>query len=130
MPVAVRAHAAAQPVDQAARACPLVAVDHDAGRVGERGADSVFGADTLETPVALAEYDALHAPPSRHEFEPITEIWRVVGLSLLVEQMNRRKIALAAFGGRQSAEAADGDRAHDEPGMRQRRGDEIEPGAV
>src|SRR5438093_11376295 len=72
IPVTVRARAAEQPVDQDPRACPLVALDHDAGRVGERGADSVFGADTLETPVALAEYDALHAPPSRHEFEPIT----------------------------------------------------------
>ena len=44
--------------------------------------------------------------------------------------MDRRKIALAALGGREPAEAADRDRAHDEPGMRQRRGDEIEPGAV
>ena len=44
--------------------------------------------------------------------------------------MDRREIAFAALGRREPAEAADRDRAHHEPGARQRRGDQVEPGAV
>ena len=44
--------------------------------------------------------------------------------------MDRREIAFAAFGCREPAETADRDRSHREPGMRQWRGNQIEPGAM
>src|SRR6266571_103652 len=43
IPVTVGSHAAEQPVDQDAGAGALVAVDHDAGGIGERGAHRLFG---------------------------------------------------------------------------------------
>ena len=109
IPVAVGPGLAEQPVDQDAGAGALVAVDHDAGGISQCGAHCGFGAQPLETLVALAEHDALHSPPTRHQFEPGTEKRRVVALGVLVEQMDRRKVAFAALGGRETTEAADRD---------------------
>ena len=112
IPVAVGTRIAEQPVDQDARAGALVAVDHDAGGIGERRAHRILRVQAFETFVAGTKHDALHPPPARHQFKPIGEKRRVVALGLLVEQMDRREIAFAALGRRQPAEAADRDRAH------------------
>ena len=87
-------------------------------------------AQAFEARIAGAKHDALHPPPARHQFETVGEEWRIVGLGVLVEQMDRRQIAFAALGRRQAAEAADRDRAHGQACARERRRDQIEPGAV
>src|SRR6266852_3928304 len=107
VPVAVGPRLAEQTVDQDARTGALVAVDHDAGGIGERRLHGLPRGLAFEALVAPAEYDALHAPPARHQLKAIAEIWRVVGLALVVEQMDRGEIAFAALGRRQSAETSD-----------------------
>ena len=71
IPVTVRARRAEQAVDQDAGAGALVAVDHDAGGVGERRAHRVLRAQAFEALVAGAKHDALHPPPARHQFEAV-----------------------------------------------------------
>src|SRR6478735_11909352 len=109
VPIAFRARTTEQPVDQDARAGALIAVDHDAGGISERRDDGVLRAVAFETLVALAEHDALHPSPTRHELESFDEIRRIVSLALVVEQMDRRQIAFAAPCRRKSAETADRD---------------------
>src|SRR4051812_45654490 len=110
VPIAFRAHTTEQPVDQDARAGALVAVDHDAGGISERRDDGVLRAVTFETLVTLAEHDALHPPPAWDELESFDEVRRIVGLALVVEQMDRRQIAFAAPCRRKSTETTDGNR--------------------
>src|SRR6266700_2547658 len=69
VPIAFRARTAEQPVDQDARAGALVAVDHDAGGIGERGGDGLLRAQAFKALIAFPEHDALHPPPARHELE-------------------------------------------------------------
>ena len=130
VPVAIRSDVAEQPIDQDARAGALVAVDHDAGGIAECRAHGVLRAQSLETLITGAEHNALHPPPARHQFKSLAKKRRVVAIGFFIEQMNGRKIAFAAFCRRQSAEAADRDRAHHEARTRKLRGHEIEPGAV
>src|SRR5215475_13031196 len=77
IPIAVRPRIAEQPVDQNAGARALVAVDHDAGGIGERCANRLLCVSAFETHIALAEHDALHPPPAGHQFEPVGEERRV-----------------------------------------------------
>jgi hypothetical protein len=115
IPVAVRPVVAEQAIDENAGARALIAVDHDAGGIGERGLYRFLDASPFEAIVAFAIDDALHAAPARHQLEAIGKERRVVGLAVVVEQVDRREIALAAPGGSEAAEAADRDRAHDNP---------------
>src|SRR3954465_935789 len=96
VPVAFRARATEQPLDQDARAGALVAVDHDAGGISERRDDGVLRAVAFETLIAFAEHDALHPPPARHGLESFDEVRRIVSLAFLVDKMDRRHRAFAA----------------------------------
>src|SRR6185437_10689475 len=111
IPVAIGTRIAKQAIDQDARARALIAVDHDTGGIGERRSHRLLYRLSFEAHIALAEYDALHAPPARHQLEAFAQERRVVGLALVVKEMDRCEIAFAALGRRQTTEAADRDRA-------------------
>jgi len=118
VPVPVWASLTEQAVNQDARASPLIAIDHDAGGIGDCRTHSLFGTQTLKTLIAFSKHDSLHTAPARHQFEPLSQKRYVVSFSPVVEQMDRRKIAFAAFRGRQSAETANRNRTHSKTGPR------------
>src|SRR5947209_20422165 len=70
IPVTVRPCRAEQAIDQNTRAGALIAIDHDTGGIGQRRAHGRLGAQSLEALVAGSEYDSLHPPISRHQYEP------------------------------------------------------------
>src|SRR5262245_53565554 len=105
--VARRPRASEKLVDQHTRARARVAVDHEAGRVGERGLDGVLYIAAFEARVASAKHEALQALPAFHQREAGAEKMRIVDAGLRIDEVHRCKIAFAALGRRNAPEAAD-----------------------
>src|SRR5690606_3792169 len=98
--------------------------------IGERRADRLLGAAALEMLVAGAEHQSLHAPPAGHQLEALAQEAFIVAMRLRVEEMDRRKVALATLGCGKSAEASNRQRAHRNPAAREFAHDQIETRAM
>ena len=95
IPVAIRPRPSQQAIDQNARPRTLIAIHHQARRITQRRADGFFGTASLKSFVTGAKHDALHPPIARHQLKTLNKKGCVVSIRLFVEQMDRRKIALA-----------------------------------
>ncbi len=94
--IAGRPFAAEQLIDQDACSRPGVAVDHQAGWVGERSLCRLRRGLALEALVAGAEQHALHALPAFDQRESRCEQVLVVNAGVGIDQMHRRHVAFAA----------------------------------
>src|SRR5262249_58732135 len=115
-----------QSVNQHPRAGARIAVHHQAARIGERGFDGIGRAASSKTSVVAAVHEALHALPAFHQGESRPQQMRVVDSARWVDEMHRRKIALAALGRGDSAHAPDCDRARDKAALRKRTENDVE----
>ena len=103
-------------------------ITHDASR--RRRRDRVGGRPSFEARVALAKHDALQSPVAGNQRERRREERAVVVTALRVEQMDAGDVALAALGGFESGQAADGEELRSHTDLVHLAEQEIEPDAM